>query len=594
MTRNEPVSPTLATALQASAELYPENGFAFQDMTGKETFYAFPEMVKATHTRAAAMQKLGLKKGDRVGIIVIEPEDFVLSFFGAVQIGVIPVPLYPPVSMGEIDAYMDRLTRILDTAKADVLLASEKLQNVLWGVVDRVPSLRKLVAIETLRVSSHEAVFPEITQEDIAFLQYTSGSTSDPKGVIVTHGSLHANVTGIMNTLEMDPAAGDHGLSWLPLYHDMGLIGFVIAPAFWGVNSTFIPTLRFLKHPNSWLDTASKKRVSATFAPPFALGLAVRRAKPADLEKWDLSNLRIVGVGAEPINPESARQFVEVLSEHCGLPKTAILPAYGMAEFTLAISLKLQRTAMRVRYVDPERFENEGLAEEASGEYALEHVSCGPIFPGHEIAIMSPETGELMPDGREGEICLKGPSVMPGYYLNDEATAATFRDGWLLSGDLGYVWEGEVYVTGRLKDLIILNGRNIHPQSIEWPIQNLEGVRKGNVVAFSVPGETTEDLVIALERRGNIPDETLRESVQDAISREFGVTVSDVVVLDAGLLPKTSSGKLQRRKTRQLYLGGKLGTQGSREKGTSAANLSVAKHVARSMWTRVKYSVTSR
>jgi fatty-acyl-CoA synthase len=594
MNRTEPVSTTLATALGASAALYPSNGFTFQDMAGKDTFYAFPDMVKVTGVRAAAMQKLGLKKGDRAGIIVIEPEDFVLSFFAAVQIGVIPVPLYPPVSMGEFDAYLDRRTRILDTAKADILFASERLQNVLWAVVDRVPTLRKLVAIESLRKCDTEPVFPEITPSDIAFLQYTSGSTADPKGVIVTHSSLHANITGIINTLELDPEANDHALSWLPLYHDMGLIGFVIAPAFWGISSTFIPTLRFLKHPNCWLETASRCGATATFAPPFALGLAARRATPALLEKWNLSKLRIVGVGAEPINPQAAQHFVELLSANCNLPTSAVLPAYGMAEFTLAISLKLAGQTMRVRQVDPEAFENDGVSVDATGEFALEHVSCGPVFPGHEVSIKTPDTGEAVADGNEGEICLRGPSVMPGYYLNEEATAAAFRDGWLRSGDLGYVLDGEIYVTGRLKDLIILNGRNIHPQSIEWPIQNIPGVRKGNVVAFSRPGETTEELVIALERKGDGIDATIEDAVREAISRDFSVSVADIVILDPGLLPKTSSGKLQRNKTRQLYMRGELGTQGSRQAGSSAEKLSMAKHVARSMWTRAKYRVKTR
>lgn len=594
MRRMEPVSDTLATALEASAKAYPSHGFTFQDMTGKETFYTFGQMVEETGTRAAALAKLGLKKGDRVGIIVIEPEDFVLSFFAALRLGVIPVPLYPPMSMGEIDAYMDRLTRILDTAKAEVLLASEKLQNVLWSVVDRVPSVRKLVAIESLKKGGPAATFPTITQEDIAFLQYTSGSTADPKGVIVTHGTLHANVTGIMTTLEMDPDKDDRGLSWLPLYHDMGLIGFVIAPAFWGVSCQFIPTLRFLKHPNSWMETASRYKATITFAPPFALGLAARRARPNQIKDWDLSKLRIVGVGAEPINPESARDFVELFSENSKMPTNAILPAYGMAEFTLAISLKEAGQTMRVRYVDPETFENEGRAIEATGDFALEHVSCGPIFPGHEVKIVSPETHQEMPDGCEGEICLRGPSVMPGYYLNDEATREAFRDGWLRSGDLGYLWDGEIYVTGRLKDLIILNGRNIHPQSIEWPLQEIDGVRKGNVVAFSVPGSSTEELVIALEKRADADNQTIREAVTDAISKEFSVQVAEVVVLEAGLLPKTSSGKLQRRKTRQLYLEGSLGSQGSRQMGSSGQKLTMAKHVARSVWTRVKYTVTAR
>ncbi|MFT4703044.1 MAG: fatty-acyl-CoA synthase [Bradymonadia bacterium] len=584
-----PTGETLAAAIIGAGDRYPENGFIFQDVAGKESTYLWADVERATAARAAALQAQGLKKGDRVGLIVIEPEDFVLNFFGAIRVGIVPVPLYPPLSMGELDAYIERLAGILRTSGASLLITSERLKNVLWGVVDKVPSLTRLMTLEQMKQSTGEPTHVEVTPDDVCFLQYTSGSTSDPKGVVVTHANLVANVTAIMHHMQLDPTK-DKILCWLPLYHDMGLIGFVISALVWGQTCVLVPTLRFLKRPNTWLASVSEYKATITFCPPFALALAVRRAKPADLEKWDLSSLRCVGVGAEPINADAARQFTEVFHEHCGLPQHAVLPAYGMAEATLAISLKPPNDVFRTRFVDPQRFEAEGLAVDVpDGETALEHVSCGVPFPLHEVTIVDPESGAELEESREGEICVAGPSVCAGYFQNPEASAESFRDGRLHTGDLGYLADGQVYVTGRLKDLIILNGRNIHPQSLEWPLYEVEGVRKGNVVAFSVPGDSTEELVVALERRGDSDPVVLEAAVRAKLSDDFGVSPAHVIVIDANLLPKTSSGKLQRRKTRQLYLGQGLGSQGERTKGANANKVTLAKHVARSVWTRVKY-----
>lgn len=584
----KPTGDTLAASIANCADLYPDKGFTFQNMAGEEHFWSFVDVERESAARAKALQDLGLRKGDRLGLIIIEPQDFVLSFLAAARVGVVPVPLYPPMSMGELDSYVDRLTGILTTANAKLLLASEKLKNVLWQVVDKVPSIDKLVPVEKLAAEGTPE-FPEIVPSDLCFLQYTSGSTSAPKGVMVTHEALVANVTGIMSHYQMDPRT-DTQLAWLPLYHDMGLIGFVMSSVVWGTHCVLIPTMRFLRRPNVWLDAVHEHRANITFCPPFALPLAARRAKEKQLEKWDLSSLHTVGVGAEPIQPDGARAFIEKFHTHCGLKKTAVAPAYGMAEATLAMALKPHETEFVTRLVDAEKFQNEGVVTEPVGDdtWVVEHVSCGVAFPLHEIRVADVETGEWLDEKQEGELCFSGPSVTPGYAENPEATAASFRDGWLHTGDLGYVADGEVYVTGRMKDLIILNGRNIHPQSMEWMIQELEGVRKGNVVAFSVPGKETEQVIVALEKRGDVDEDALRQRVRDLVSAEFGTPVADVVILPPSHLPKTSSGKLQRRKTRQYYLQGVLGQTGSRQQGSSADAVTLARHVARSAWARLK------
>ncbi len=583
---------TVAEAIAQAGTHWPDNGFTFQDDAGAESTYSFPDIERATAERVAGLQSLGLRKGDRVGIIIVEPEQFVLTFMAALRAGVVPVPLYPPLSLGNLDAYAERTSRILTSAGARLLVASSRLQNLLWGQVDAVPSLERLIKAEDLPTTDVAASFPVIEPDDLAFLQYTSGSTSDPKGVMVSHRNLVANANGIMSHMDMHPDR-DKGVSWLPLYHDMGLIGFVISPILWGVSIVFIPTMRFIKRPTSWLQTIHDHRGTVSFAPNFAYALVARKSRPAQLDKWDLSCVKAFGCGAEPINPETMRAFTEVMSTRCKMPRNAMLSAYGMAEATLAISLKPLQDVLRTHRVDAEVFQAEGrvstLDEGVEGP-TFEHVSCGVSFPEHEVAVLS-EAGELLAEGLEGELCVRGASVTPGYFENPEATAEAFKGGWLHTGDLGYVLDGEVYVTGRIKDLVILNGRNIHPQSIEWVAAQVEGVRKGNVVAFSRPGAASEELVVVCESRDARTDEARTEmarQVKSAIQKELSITAADIVIVEQGMLPKTSSGKLQRRKTRQQYLTHGVGHEGSRSAGSSADTLTLARHMARGVWTRTK------
>jgi acyl-CoA synthetase (AMP-forming)/AMP-acid ligase II len=582
---------TVAQAIAEVGDIYPEHTFVFQDLRGNEQAFTFVELREETARRAAALQAFGLQKGDRVGLIVIEPQDFILTFMAALRVGVIPVPLYPPMSFGSLDAYSERTKKVLASAEAKILIASAKLQNVLWSLVDQVPSLNRLVPVEQFaEEAAGEPQFPEITPEDIAFLQYTSGSTADPKGVMVTHGSLVANSRGIIyEGLQLDPDKGDKGISWLPLYHDMGLIGFVIAPIVTGIQAVFIPTLRFIKRPSVWLDTIHRHRGNASFAPNFGYALAQRRIKDSDLDAWDLSCLKVLGCGAEPIQPETMRSFTKLFHERCNLPLSSIMPAYGMAEATLAIALKPAPELFQTLLCDAETFQSDGqVVPVVDGQPALEHISCGIPFTGHRVAVLDADNNDLG-DNVEGELCHSGPSVTPGYFNNPTATAETYRDGWLHTGDLGFVRDGQVYITGRIKDLIIVNGRNVHPQAVEWTIAEVEGVRRGNVIAFSIPGTAGEELVCVVETKLHDEDQiALAKTIREAVQRELSLAPRDVVCLRPGSLPKTSSGKLQRRKCRQQYLNGELGSVGSRTIGASANRLTLAKHVAASMWSRAK------
>ncbi len=572
------VSTMPATVVEALRRLrgVTDVGHTYLDNAAKPTFFSFDALNEAAEQRGRRLLAQGLKKGDRVGMVLSQPRDFVISVLGCVYVGLVPVPMYPPLSFGKLDAWAEGALRILSDAEASLLLTDGQLQNVLWQVVPKVKSLRDLMTIEKLdAITPISGELPVVSPADLCFLQYTSGSTAAPKGVMVTHGNLMANSWAIaVDGMQLVPFA-ETAVSWLPLYHDMGLIGFVITPLVKGMAEVFIPTLLFVKRPNIWMQVMSDYKAQHTFGPNFAYALAVRKATEAELAKWDLSHSRVYGCGAEPIHLDTMLRF-EATFERCGLKKGTIMPAYGMAEATLAMSFHPPGSQ-----VFASALHDDGPA----------FVSCGKTFSEHEMGVMD-EEGNLLGENVDGELVHRGPSVTPGYWKNPEATAACFLpSGWLRTGDLGFVRDGNVYITGRSKDLIILNGRNHHPTTIEWAAAEVDGVRKGNVVAFSVPGQDSEELVVVAETRPEPPAETA-ENITRAVAEQLSLKVSAVVLLAAGQLPKTSSGKLQRNKTRQQYLAGELGKQGDRTLGSSGEKLTVAKHVAKSIWGRATHTAS--
>jgi fatty-acyl-CoA synthase len=570
--------PTMIDALDACRELGDERGYTFIASDGSAVTLGFRTLVDEARRRGRQLSALGLGKGDRVALIIPDSQQFVLTFLGAMTAGIVPVPLYPPLSLGRLDAYLDGMARTLDAAAVDIVIASAQVEKLLWGVMPRVKGVRDLVTVEALAVGGREkATAPVIEPSDPVFLQFTSGSTAAPKGVVVTHASLYANCFAIIHTgLRADPAV-DTSVSWLPLYHDMGLIGFVLAPLINGVSTVFVPTLAFVKRPTLWMDVVDKYRGTITFAPNFAFARLVKRASDSDLARWDLSCLRVVGCGAEPIHAATMRGFVERFGK-AGLREGALLPCYGMAEATLAISF--------ARLGSPLQFD-------------AERVSCGRALPGHEIGIFD-ESGRVVVGEREvGEIRVRGPSVAAGYFREPGQTRAVFgADGWLRTGDLGYLADGELYISGRKKDILIVHGRNYYPQAIEWIAEEVAGVRKGNIAVFSVPGDVSERVVIVAEatRDDTDMDADVRAAVQKRVAEAFGLVVDEVVLLGVGELPKTTSGKLQRAKTREQYLAGTLGREGTRSAGAgrAASTISIMRHVAAGSITQLRYRVAKR
>jgi fatty-acyl-CoA synthase len=560
------MGPLLAEAIARSGQQQPDRGFTFDDGQGSISELTFSELEAQTARIAAGLQACGLDKGDRLGLSVLEPREFVLVFLAAVRAGIVPVPLFPPMALGGIERYAERTARILERAGARALYTSRKLELPMWGVVHPLGSGCPVLTEGSLATDGAPR-WPSLAADDLAFLQFTSGSTAEPKGVRVTHGALKANAAAIAHGLALDPSR-DVGVSWLPLYHDMGLVGFVCTPVMLALSVVLLPTLAFLKRPNAWLDALHRHRGTISFAPPFAFSLATRRAGPTELGRWDLSCVRALGCGAEPIRPRALQEFCALFEARARLPQGVVLPAYGLAEATLAVAFAPLGQPIR--------------AIALPGSEAGEVVSCGPPLPGFELRIRDPQ-GTTVADGTEGEVWLRGPSLAAGYFEAPLATAQTFLAGWLRTGDLGLVERGELFVTGRLKDLIIIRGRNVHPQDVEWAAAKVDGVRAGGVAAFACQGEATEALVVAVESKA-VDGAALQEAICTQVREALDLEVAQVVLLPPGSLPKTSSGKLQRAHTRELYLRGALGRRVGRPSGTQGANLGAVRHLARSLW----------
>jgi fatty-acyl-CoA synthase len=553
-------APPLPTTLVAALRGHPrggERGFRFIGRDRTERFFPYDAMADEADRRAAHLARMGCEPGDRVALVVPEPHEFVLSFLGAVVGGFVPVPIFPRASFKNVEGYVETLAHIIGTSGARVVLSVESNLEVVKKVEPHVAPGTQVRPVEAAFEGAPPPFAPpEVRPEDLCFLQFTSGSTSKPKGVMVTHANLVANARAFLGPCGLRHSREDIGVSWLPLYHDMGLIGFVLATLIVDLQVVLMPTELFARSPRLWLETISKHKGTITYAPNFAYQLVTKRVKARDLEGLDLSSLRAAGCGAEPIRAQSWRDFAEKLAP-AGLRSNAFLPSYGMAEATLAITFHQLGEEMIVDRVDAEAMKR-GVAQEAGPESAAaaEIVSCGVPFPEHEVRIVD-EAGAPLPERRVGEVVTRGPSVTAGYFQNPEATAESWRGGWLHTGDLGYFAGGNLYICGRIKDLIIIRGANFYPQDLEWAAGELEGVRRGNVVAFGVMRDGLEELVLVAEA-GSGDAARLRAEIARAITDEFGLAPAHVAIVPVGTLPKTSSGKAQRRKTKQMYERGEL------------------------------------
>ncbi|WP_437525461.1 fatty acyl-AMP ligase [Sorangium sp. So ce726] len=578
---------TVAQAIEDAAAS-TKTGYRFiEESSENEPFFTHGGIERASARFGGALQALGLHKGDRVALILPDNADFIFAFLGAIRAGVIPVPIYPPTGLGKLTGYLENTLHIVAKSGAKVLLTSGEIKRMLGTIQAQAPELEQIVAVEGLRGAREELKPVKVELDDVCFLQFTSGSTSRPKGVVLTHANLAANVRAIVDLGLAVRESVDTGVSWLPLYHDMGLIGFVIAPLYYVNTITFLPPLLFLKRPVRWLETITRHRGNVSFGPNFAYALCVKRIREQEMAGLDLSTWRVAGCGAEPIRADNLRAFAEKFAP-VGFDEKAFVCSYGMAESTLAVSFSALGAGLQTDAVDGETLWKEGKATPvpAEGEGASSLVQCGSAFEGHEIAAFASDDAESarpLGDREVGELRLRGPSVMPGYFNDPDLTKEAFAGGWLRTGDLGYLAEGKVYICGRSKEVIIVNGRNYYPQDLEWEASRVSGVRKGNVIAFGTmkPHNDRERVVIVFETPASDEQEkqALKGEVRRVVQQAMGLTVDDVVAVGAGILPKTSSGKLQRSKTRELYENGELLIRSSSREGD---RLDAAKEFAKS------------
>ncbi|MGH9844778.1 MAG: fatty acyl-AMP ligase [Blastocatellia bacterium] len=538
----------------------PESGMRFIGFGAEERYFTYRQLYAEAKLRAAHLAGLGLRKGDRLALMTSEAHEFVTNFLACVLAGIIPAPISPLVPTKGGEHFLATAARIIDDAGAKVLLTTGSSKSIAEQILQLTSGDTRLVLAEAA-VTGDPPPFdaPQVHPEDVCFLQYTSGSTTSPRGVMVTHANLMANITAFLGPHGLNAGPEDVGISWLPLYHDMGLIGFILGPLIYIGPVIILPVTSFARDPRIWLRAIDKYRATITCAPNFAYAQVVKRLRDQDLESLDLSCLRVAGCGAEPIHAPTLRSFAERLAP-AGFRADAFMPSYGLAESTLAISLHRRGAPLRTEIIRAEDLKR-GRANPAPGEMGAnggdkEIISCGFPFPGHHLVILD-EEGTVLPEREIGEVVVKGPSVTGGYFRNPEATAGAWRDGWLHTGDLGYLADGELFICGRIKELIIIRGANYYPQDIEWAVRDLPGVKRGNVVAFGVNEGGEERLVVLAEADAREAAD-LRQAIANRVRETAGLEVYRVVPVPAGTLLRTTSGKLQRRKMKQLYEQGEL------------------------------------
>ena len=511
---------------------------------------------------AAGLVSSGLKHGQTVAIMLPTCEDFFSSFLGVMLAGGVAVPVYPPARANQLEQYIRRQTLILRSADVRFLISFDRVQAVAKVLASDLPALREFVSVPELEERGRYGPPPEVEPAEIFFIQYTSGSTGNPKGVALTHSNVLANIKGIGSAVRVNPS--DVVVSWLPLYHDMGLIGSWLFSLYHGLPITVMSPLDFLVRPARWLWALSDSGGTLCPAPNFAFELCVRKITDEAMAGVSLSKWRVAINAGEPVLPATLQKFTERF-QAWGFDPRSFMPFYGLAESSVALTNPPYWRGPLVDSVDRAVFECEGRAVPSRAEESrevLEFVGNGKALPDHELRVVD-NGGRDLPDRRRGRIVFRGPSRTPGYFRNPQATSEVLDgEGWLDSGDLGYIAEGELYVTGRLKDCIIKGGRNIIPQDVEMAAWEVDGVRKGCVAAFgSLDRESgTERLVVVAETR--VTDASalarIQRHVTESVAANVGIPPDDVALVRPGTVPKTSSGKLQRLATRRLYDEGDL------------------------------------
>ncbi|MEE8366218.1 MAG: AMP-binding protein [Gammaproteobacteria bacterium] len=510
---------------------------------------------------AGGLQARGLLPGQSVAIMLPTGRDYLFSFFGILRAGGIPIPIYPPLRPSQLEDHLRRHARILASAQAVLLITVAEAQRVGRLLQGQVDSLHGVVTPQQLEVSPGTFNGPPVGTQDIAFLQYTSGSTGQPKGVILTHADLLANIRTMGEALHTDST--DVFVSWLPLYHDMGLIGTWLGSLYYGMPLVLMSPLAFLIRPARWLWVIHKHRGTLTAAPNFAYELCLNKVVESDIEGLDLSSLRLAVNGAEPVSPSTVRRFGERFALYGFRPET-MMPVYGLAEIAVGLAFPPLDRGPLIERIEREAFITRGRALPVSDavQGALEFVACGQPLPGYQIRIVD-AAGRELPEREQGRLEFQGPSATSGYLRNPEASRRLFDGAWLDSGDLAYIAEGDVYLTGRVKDIIIRGGRNIYPHELEETVGDIPGIRKGCVAVFGSPDPAsgTERLIVVAEtREGEAAAlEALQTQILGVTTDILGMPPDEVVLAPPHAVLKTSSGKIRRTAVRELFEAGRIG-----------------------------------
>ncbi|MBV8687337.1 MAG: fatty acyl-AMP ligase [Alphaproteobacteria bacterium] len=549
---------TLGEALDYAA--LGRRGLNFHDPRGVLVrAYPFRDLREDAVAMAYRLIAAGVKPQDRIALIAETGPEFAALFFGAVYAGAWPVPLPLPTSFGGRDSYIEQLSVQLKSADPSHLFFPAELA----GMAGAAAEAEGVAGIDWEGFAAREAPpapLPAGRADEIAYLQYSSGSTRFPHGVAVTHRGLLDNLAAHSHGMEV--VEGDRCVSWLPWYHDMGLVGCLLSPVANQVSTDYLKTEDFARRPLAWLDLISRNEgTTLSYSPTFGYDICARRigSQSKVAERFDLSRWRVAGNGADMIRPDVMQAFVDAFAE-AGFSARSFLPSYGLAEATLAVSIMPPGEGIVVELVEETTLAGDGKVQRDRPQRYRAIVNCGRPVQGMEVAIRD-EDGSALGESQIGKVWCRGPSVMVGYFRDEEATKACLAgDGWLDTGDMGYMSGGYLYIVGRAKDMIIVNGRNHWPQDIEWAVEQLPGFKAGDIAAFAITtpgGEETPAVLVQCRSLDESERKRLREDIRERVRAVTGMNCV-IELIPPRTLPRTSSGKLSRAKARNLYLSGEI------------------------------------
>ena len=547
---------TLGEALDYAAQ--GVRGLNFHDMRGQlARSYPFNELRKDALDMAYRLISHGVKPEDRIALIAETGPDFAALFFGCIYAGAWPVPLPLPTSFGGKESYIDQISVQLQSCDPSILFFPEELKET----AGQAALQNKVEGLDWERFTDRIALrtdLPQATPDEICYLQYSSGSTRFPHGVAVSHKALLNNLSAHSHGMEVQ--ASDRCVSWLPWYHDMGLVGCFLSVVANQVSTDYMKTEDFARRPLAWIDIISRADGTViSYSPTFGYDICARRISSQThvSERFKLDHWRLAGNGADMIRPDVMQSFVDAFGD-AGFKASAFLPSYGLAEATLAVSIMPPGEGINVELVEESELTGmSGSADRPTRFRAI--VNCGKAVKDMIIEVRE-EEGSILPDRVIGKIWCTGPSIMTGYFRDEESTAACMQNGWLDTGDMGYLSDGYIFVVGRAKDMIIINGKNHWPQDIEWAVEQLPGFKAGDIAAFSITtvgGEEAPAVLVQCRTSDEAERNKLREQIKDKVRSVTGMNCV-VELVPPRTLPRTSSGKMSRAKARNLYLSGEI------------------------------------